>query len=107
MNIKNKKPKYLGVWRISGTETRGFPKLMVDDRVQSGSINIRGTRLPLWAIIHTVINQGWDKVEGDKFATSRLREEVIFNHGFDNRMDPLKTNRFKLSDEVIEAKRGY
>lgn len=55
--------KYQGVWRTSGIETRGFPKLMVDDEVVTGSINIRGTRLPLWAIISTVINEGWEQVE--------------------------------------------
>ena len=55
--------KYQGVWRRKGTQTRGFPKLMVDDDVVSGSINIRNTRLPLWAIISTVINEGWEQVE--------------------------------------------
>ena len=57
------KTKYQGVWRTKGTQTKGFPKLMVDDNVVTGSINVRGTRLPLWAIIHTVINEGWDVVE--------------------------------------------
>ena len=55
--------KYPGVWKIKRTQTNGFPKLMVDDNVVSGSINVRGTRLPLWAIISTVINEGWDSVE--------------------------------------------
>ena len=57
------KPKYQGVWRIKGTETDGFPKLMVDDDVVTGSINVRKTRLPLWAIISTAINEGWESVE--------------------------------------------
>ena len=55
--------KYQGVWRRKGTQTRGFPKLMVDDDVVSGSINVRGTRLPLWAIITTAINEGWESIE--------------------------------------------
>jgi hypothetical protein len=55
--------KYQAVWRRRGIQTDGYPKLMVDDDVQSGSINVRGTRLPLWAIISTAINEGWDKVE--------------------------------------------
>lgn len=59
----SKKTKYQGVWRTSATETHGFPKLMVNDNVVTGSINIRGTRLPLWAIISTVINEGWESVE--------------------------------------------
>jgi len=57
------KQKYQAVWRTPATETHGFPKLMVADNVVTGSINVRGTRLPLWAIIHTAINEGWDAVE--------------------------------------------
>lgn len=55
--------KYQGVWRRGGTQTNSFPKLMVDDNVVTGSINIRNTRLPLWAIIHTAISEGWEEVE--------------------------------------------
>ena len=55
--------KYQGVWRRKGTRSKGFPKLMVDDNVQSGSINVRNTRLPLWAIITTAITEGWEQVE--------------------------------------------
>jgi len=54
---------YQAVWRRKGIQTNGFPKLMVDDDVQSGSINVRNTRLPLWAIITTVITEGWEQVE--------------------------------------------
>jgi len=57
------KQKYQAVWREPATESHGFPKLMVSDNVMSGSINVRGTRLPLWAIISTVINEGWGAVE--------------------------------------------
>lgn len=60
----DKNPKYQGVWRTIATETHGFPQLMVHDNIQTGSINIRNTRLPLWAIIGTVINEGWEAVEG-------------------------------------------
>ena len=55
--------RYQGVWRTKGIQTKGFPKLMVDDNVVTGSINVRNTRLPLWAIIHTAICEGWDSVE--------------------------------------------
>lgn len=57
------KQKYQAVWRTRATETHGFPKLMVNDNVMSGSINVRGTRLPLWAIISTAINEGWESVK--------------------------------------------
>ncbi len=57
------KLKYNGVWRVISTETHEYPKLMVCDGYQSGSINVRGTRLPLWAIISTTITEGWDTVE--------------------------------------------
>lgn len=36
---------------------------MVADDVVTGSINVRNSRLPLWAIIGTAIIQGWDVVE--------------------------------------------
>ena len=55
--------KYQGVLKRKGTQTNGFPKLMVDDDVVTGSINIRNSRLSLWAIIVTVINEGWESVE--------------------------------------------
>lgn len=54
---------YQAIWRRKAIETRGFPKLMVHDDIVSGSINIRGTRLSLWAIISTAINEGWEHVE--------------------------------------------
>ena len=58
-----KKQKYQGVWREPAIETHGFPKLMVQDNTQSGSINVLNTRLPLWAIITTAICKGWEAVE--------------------------------------------
>ena len=57
--------KYQGIWRRKPTETLGFPKLMVQDNVVSGSINIRGTRVPLWAIVPTVISDGWEQAENN------------------------------------------
>jgi len=51
------------IWRKPAAQTNGFPKLMVADDVVTGSINVRNTRLPLWAIISTAIRQGWDAVE--------------------------------------------
>ena len=55
--------KYQAIWREPAIQTDGFPKLMVNDNVQTGSINIRNTRLPLWAIITTAICEGWEQVE--------------------------------------------
>ena len=60
---KGMKGKYQAVWREPAVQTNGFSKLMVNDNVQTGSINVRGTRLPLWAIIFTAINEGWERVE--------------------------------------------
>lgn len=57
------KKKYQAIWREPGIQTDGFPKLMVNDDVMTGSINVRNTRLSLWAIISTAINEGWDEVE--------------------------------------------
>ena len=57
------KKEYSDVWRRPAIQTNGFPKLMVHDDVQSGSINVRNTRLPLWAIISTAINEGWEQVD--------------------------------------------
>ena len=55
--------KYGGIWRTPAVQTNGFPKLMLCDDVVTGSINVRNTRLPLWAIITTAIIEGWDAVE--------------------------------------------
>ena len=55
--------KYQGVWQTKAKQTNGYPKLMVHDDVVTGSINVRNTRLPLWAIISIVINEGWEQVE--------------------------------------------
>jgi len=57
------KQKYSGVWRIPATYTYTFPKLMVHDNMVTGSINIKDSRLSLWAIIGTAINEGWKQVE--------------------------------------------
>ena len=55
--------KYQVIWRNPAEESHGFPKLMVHDNCVSGSINIRNSRLPLWAIIITAIIEGWEAVE--------------------------------------------
>ncbi len=65
------KENYQGVWREPATETYGFPKLMVCDNMVTGSINVRETRLPLWAIITTAICEGWKAVEGRWSPTER------------------------------------
>ena len=57
------KQKYQAIWRDPAKQTNGFPKLMVNDNCVTGSINVRNTRLPLWAIISTAINEGWGAVE--------------------------------------------
>src|SRR3990167_2569349 len=57
------KQQYNGIWRTPPHQTNGSPKLQVNDNVMTGSINVRNTRLPLWAIITTVINEGWEAVE--------------------------------------------
>lgn len=61
----SKKQRFQAVWRKPGEQTLGFPKLQVDDDMVSGSINIRDTRLPLWAIITEAIMGGWESVEGN------------------------------------------
>ena len=58
-----KDAKYEGIWRYPAIQTNGFPKLMVADNFVTGSINVRNTRLPLWAIVTTAIIEGWDAVE--------------------------------------------
>ncbi len=57
------KEKYTGIWRVPGVCSYSYPQLMVDDNVVTGSINVRNSRLPLWAIIHTAILEGWERVE--------------------------------------------
>ncbi len=52
--------KYYDIWRKKDTETYGFPKLSLNDNRVTGSIVVRETRLPLWAIITTVIGEGWE-----------------------------------------------
>ena len=55
--------KYQDVWRRKAAQTDGFPKLMVHDNFMTGSINVRVTRLPLWAMITTAVTEGWEAVE--------------------------------------------
>lgn len=63
--------KFTGIWRHPAKQTNSYPKLMVNDNIMSGSINIRDTRLPLWAIIYTAINEGWNQVESGWSPTKR------------------------------------
>jgi len=58
-----KKKQYQAIWREPPVETYGFPKLSLNDNRVTGSITVRETRLPLWAIISTAINEGWDGVK--------------------------------------------
>jgi hypothetical protein len=55
--------KHISIWREPAVQTNAFPNLMVHDNCVTGSINVRDTRLPLWAIITTAINEGWEEVE--------------------------------------------
>lgn len=52
-------------WRRPAEETEGYPGLSVNDGVQSGSIAIRGSCLPLWSFIYSVVADGWDETEAD------------------------------------------
>lgn len=52
-----------GVWRNPAEETTDYPGLWVHDGRVTGSITIGKSRLPLWAIIGTVVRNGWDTVE--------------------------------------------
>ncbi len=60
---KKKKSNYQAIWRRLPIETFGFPNLSLNDNRVTGSITVRETRLPLWAIITTAICEGWEKVE--------------------------------------------
>lgn len=51
------------IWRDPVAETEDYPNLTVYDRRVSGSIVVGHSRLPLWAIIRTAIDQGWPEVE--------------------------------------------
>lgn len=51
---------YQAIWRNPAEASLNlFPGLSVTDNMVSGSINVRHTRLPLWAIITTAIMGGW------------------------------------------------
>lgn len=52
-----------GVWREPPTETTDYPGLTVNDARVNGSINIRDSRLSLWAIVGTAVTLGWGEVE--------------------------------------------
>ena len=45
--------------------SRLYPGLGVDDNMVSGSITVRGLRLPLWAFSYEAIVSGWDQVEAE------------------------------------------
>lgn len=66
--------KYVEIWRDPPKQSNLYPKLMVADNFMTGSINIRDSRLSLWAIVSAAISDGWDEVEGGWAVESR--------HGF-------------------------
>lgn len=50
-------------WRSPPEETEGlYPKLVVCDNRVSGSITIGQSRLPVWAILGSYFQGGWDEV---------------------------------------------
>lgn len=56
--------KYDRIWRKPSEEsTNIYPGLVVQDNRVSGSITIRQTRLPLWTLIGTAIQEDWESVE--------------------------------------------
>lgn len=54
-----------GVWRDTNEQSNLFPGLMVHDGVQTGSICLRDTRMPLWAFITDIVHSGYDKAADD------------------------------------------
>ena len=52
-----------GPWREPADETEGYPNLWVHDGRVTGQITIGQSRLPLSAIIGTVIHQSWEDAE--------------------------------------------
>ncbi len=54
---------YPGVWRKPAEETTDlYPGLCVHDGRVTGSITIGPTRLPLWAVLPTLIEEDWEAV---------------------------------------------
>lgn len=51
------------IWRDPAVETEDYPNLTVHDDRVTGSINVDHSRLPLWAIIGTAIEDGWPATE--------------------------------------------
>lgn len=50
-------------WRHPAEETEGlYPKLVVSDNRVTGSITIGPSRLPVWAILGSYFQGGWDEV---------------------------------------------
>jgi hypothetical protein len=75
----NSKPAHEGVWRSPDVESLDlYPGLVVHDGRVSGSITIGQSRLPLWAVIHTALNGGFDRVELEYGPTGWNGEE--FTH---------------------------
>jgi len=56
--------KYKRIWRNPSEESIDiYPGLVVQDNRVSGSITIRQTRLPLWTLIGTAIQEDWESVQ--------------------------------------------
>lgn len=55
--------RHVGVWRQPAEETDDlYPGLCVHDGRVTGSITIGPTRLPLWTILPTLIEEDWEAV---------------------------------------------
>lgn len=52
------KIKYGGVWREPREETVDYPGLVVHDGRVTGSITIGHTRLPVWAVVPSMMHDG-------------------------------------------------
>lgn len=66
------------VWREPAECTTDYPGLEVQDNRVSGSINVGPTRLPLWAIVHEVIEDGWEEAAEDYNITPDLLTQRQF-----------------------------
>lgn len=65
MTTNGTRKKYDRIWREPDEQSNIYPGLMVHDGVQTGSICLRDTRMPLWSFIADVVHSGYEKGAGD------------------------------------------
>lgn len=51
------------IWREPAEDTYSYPGLWLSDDCVTGSINVKDSRLPLWAIVGELVQNGWKGVE--------------------------------------------